>query len=46
MEKLLFNLKMKIKAEWDIDVDVDESTLKVIIQDEQRMKMFKEMGYV
>ncbi len=44
MEKLLFNLKMKIKAEWDIDVD--ESTLKVIIQDEQRMKMFKEMGYV
>ena len=29
MEKLLFNLKMKIKAEWDIDVD--ESTLKVII---------------
>lgn len=44
MEKLLFNLKMKIKAEQDIDVD--ESTLKVIIQDEQRMKMFKEMGYV
>lgn len=44
MEKLLFNLKMKIKAE--LDIDVDESTLKVIIQDEQRMKMFKEMGYV
>ncbi len=44
MEKLLFNLKMRIKAEWDIDVD--ESTLEIIIQDEQRMKMFKEMGYV
>ena len=35
---------MRIKAEWDIDVE--ESTLEIIIQDEQRMKMFKEMGYV
>lgn len=44
MEKLLFNLKMRIKEEWDIDVE--ESTLAVIIQDKERLKMFKEMGYV
>ncbi len=44
MEKLLFNLKMRIEAEWGIKVE--ESTLEVIIHDEQRMKMFKEMGYV
>ncbi len=44
MEKLLFNLKMRIKEEWNIDVE--ESTLEIIIQDEQRLKMFKEMGYV
>lgn len=44
MEKLLFNLKMRIKAEWNIDVE--ESTLAIIIQDEERLKMFKEMGYV
>lgn len=44
MEKLLFNLKMKIEEEWKIKVD--ESTLAVILQDEERLKMFKEMGYV
>ena len=44
MEKLLFNLKMRIKEEWNINVE--ESTLAVILQDEERLKMFKEMGYV
>ena len=44
MEKMIFNLKMRIKAEWDIDVD--ESTLEIIVQDKERLKMFKEMGYV
>ncbi len=44
MEKLLFNLKIKIEAEWGIKVE--ESTLEVIIQDKERLKMFKEMGYV
>lgn len=38
MEKLLFNLKMKIEEEWKIKVD--ESTLAVILQDEERLKMF------
>lgn len=44
MEKLLFNLKMRIKEEWNIDVE--EGTLAVILQDKERLKMFKEMGYV
>lgn len=44
MKKIIFNLKMRIKAEWNIDVE--ESTLAVILQDKERLKMFKEMGYV
>lgn len=37
-------LKEKIEKEWNLEVA--DGLLEEIIHDEQRMKMFKEMGYV
>lgn len=44
MENVKEILKKRIKKEWGIDIS--NISLEIIIQDEQRMKMFKEMGYV
>lgn len=39
-----FIFENQIKKVWNIDVE--EGTLAVILQDKERLKMFKEMGYV
>lgn len=44
MEKLKMKLKERIEKEWNLEVA--DGLLEEIIHDEQRMKMFKEMGYI
>ena len=44
MENLKEILKNKIKSEFDIEIG--ENLLEKIIHDKQRIKMFKEMGYI
>lgn len=44
MEKLKQKLKERIEMEWRLEVS--DGLLEEIIHNEERLKMFKEMGYV
>lgn len=44
MENLKEKLKTRIEKEWNLEVG--DGLLEEIIHNEERLKMFKEMGYV
>lgn len=44
MKDLKELLKEKVKKEWDIEIG--DGILEEIIHNEQRMKLFKKMGYI